>query len=179
MSTLTVQNIQGSSNSSNTISVASGHKISGATGALTAPGMIVQTVNNSTTTATSTITASGQHSILTVSITPSSTSSKIFITAQASCQVVSSSNALIASDIYRGDVSSGTQISRNYDGPTGTSNAVDHYWTAHHAVVDSPNTTNAQTYTFSIGRGSGGTTSVKTVGSAAHPIVMSAMEIAG
>jgi len=115
---------------------------------------------------------------LTVSITPSSTSSKIFITAQASCQVVSASNAIIASDIYRG-TTSGTIISRNYDGPTGTSNAVDHYWTAHHAVVDSPNTTSAQTYTFSIGRGSGGTTSIKTVGSAAHPIVMSAMEIAG
>ena len=160
--------------SGSTVSLASGVTPSG----FVPTGGLLQTVNNSTTTATSTITASGQHSILTVSITPSSTSSKIFITAQASCQVVSASNAIIASDIYRG-TTSGTIISRNYDGPTGTSNAVDHYWTAHHAVVDSPNTTSAQTYTFSIGRGSGGTTSIKTVGSAAHPIVMSAMEIAG
>ena len=140
-------------------------------------GKLLQSVNAVTTTATSTITASGQHSVLTANITPSSSSSKIFITAQASCQVVSSSNAIIASDIYRGDVSSGTQISRNYDGPTGTSNSVDHYWTAHHAVVDSPSTTSEITYTFSIGRGSGGTTSIKTVGSAAHPVVMSVMEI--
>ena len=44
MSTLTVQNIQGSSSSSNTISVASGHKISGAAGSIIVPGMHIQTV---------------------------------------------------------------------------------------------------------------------------------------
>ena len=44
MSTLTVQNIQGSSSSSNTISVASGHKISGAAGAISVPGQVVQAV---------------------------------------------------------------------------------------------------------------------------------------
>ena len=42
MSTLTVQNIQGSSSSSNTINVASGHKISGAAGSIGAPGQVVQ-----------------------------------------------------------------------------------------------------------------------------------------
>jgi len=44
MSTLTVQNIQGSSSSSNTISVASGHKISGAAGSISVPGQVVQAV---------------------------------------------------------------------------------------------------------------------------------------
>ena len=41
MSTLTVQNIQGSSSSSNTISVASGHKISGDAGSIFVPGQII------------------------------------------------------------------------------------------------------------------------------------------
>ena len=50
MSTLTVQNIQGSSTSSNTISVASGHKLSGTAGSIIAPGMPlqVQSTNNNT-----------------------------------------------------------------------------------------------------------------------------------
>ena len=43
MSSLTVQNIQGSASSSNTINVESGHKISGAAGSIVAPGMILQT----------------------------------------------------------------------------------------------------------------------------------------
>ena len=44
MSSLTVQNIQGSSSSSNTINVASGHKITGAAGSIVAPGQTVQIV---------------------------------------------------------------------------------------------------------------------------------------
>ena len=44
MSTLTVQNIQGSSSSSNTISVASGHKLTGAAGSIATPGQTVQIV---------------------------------------------------------------------------------------------------------------------------------------
>ena len=41
MSTLTVQNIQGSSSNSNTINVASGHKISGDAGSIFVPGQII------------------------------------------------------------------------------------------------------------------------------------------
>ena len=50
MSSLTVQNIQGSSSSSNTINVASGHKISGAAGSIIATGspIQVQSTNNNT-----------------------------------------------------------------------------------------------------------------------------------
>ena len=82
MSTLTVQNIQGSSSSSNTINVASGHKISGAaTGSIVAPGHVLQVkaVNHKgqiSTTSTS-------HTAITdlaVTITPSSTSSIMLIT---------------------------------------------------------------------------------------------------
>ena len=41
MSTLTVQNIQGSSSNNNTINVASGHKISGDAGSVIIPGSII------------------------------------------------------------------------------------------------------------------------------------------
>ena len=50
MSSLTVQNIQGSASSSNTINVASGHKISGAAGSIVAPGQVIQTANSNTNT---------------------------------------------------------------------------------------------------------------------------------
>jgi len=79
MSTLTVQNIQGSASSSNTISVASGHKISGAAGSIIAPGMVLQTIQGSSTTSTSQTSTTWTDTTLSASITPSSTSSKILI----------------------------------------------------------------------------------------------------
>ena len=80
MSTLTVQNIQGSSSSSNTISVASGHKLSGAAGSISAPGQIIQTVHFTSQSQNSTTSTSFVQIGDTVSITPTSSSSKILIT---------------------------------------------------------------------------------------------------
>ena len=83
MSTLTVQNIQGSSSSSNTINVASGHKISGAaTGSIVAPGQVIQVqYTQYTGTFTQAYTADTDAvigaSALSVNITPKSTSSII------------------------------------------------------------------------------------------------------
>tara|TARA_Y100001937_G_scaffold124395_1_gene189019 strand:- start:46 stop:585 length:540 start_codon:yes stop_codon:yes gene_type:complete len=80
MSTLTVQNIQGSSSSSNTISVASGHKISGAAGSIVAPGQVIQMQNtqvpgtNDTSTSASYIDTG-----LSVNITPKFSTSKIVV----------------------------------------------------------------------------------------------------
>ena len=63
MSTLTVQNIQGSSSSSNTISVASGHKISGnvthGTSSVFPAGHVIQTVTNTSTYAVTVGTGGG------------------------------------------------------------------------------------------------------------------------
>ena len=81
MSTLTVQNIQGSSSSSNTINVASGHKISGAAGAISVPGTIVQTLQ-SIKTDTQVIATSfsfTQISGLTVNITSKEANSKFLL----------------------------------------------------------------------------------------------------
>ena len=73
MSTLTVQNIQGSSSSGNKIQVASGH-------VLNAPGHILQIVQG---TKTDTFTSNSQTTFvdigLSVAITPSSASSKVLI----------------------------------------------------------------------------------------------------
>ena len=57
MSSLTVQNIQGSASSSNTINVASGHKITGAAGSIIQPGMTLQT-KSFTTSGSATTTSS-------------------------------------------------------------------------------------------------------------------------
>ena len=86
MSTLTVQNIQGSSSSSNTINVASGHKISGAAGSIVAPGQVIQVqYTQYTGTFTQSYTADTDAvigaSALIVNITPKSTSSIIKIDA--------------------------------------------------------------------------------------------------
>ena len=82
MSTLTVQNIQGSSSSSNTINVASGHKISGAAGAISVPGTIVQTlqsIKTDTQVIASTFPSLTQISGLTVNITSQKANSKFLL----------------------------------------------------------------------------------------------------
>ena len=79
MSTLTVQNIQGSSSSSNTINVASGHKISGAAGSIVTPGNVIQVVSS---TLTSAVTGTGTSIVdtgLTATITPTSASNKVYV----------------------------------------------------------------------------------------------------
>ena len=83
MSTLTVQNIQGSSSSSNTITVASGHKLTGAAGSIAAPGQVLQTVQASMGDRLALATGGNFTKVtgLEASITPSSTSSKILVQA--------------------------------------------------------------------------------------------------
>ena len=74
MSTLTVQNIQGSSSSGNTINVASGH-------VLQAPGHVLQVKSAVFTDVLAISSADTRTDItnLSLSITPSSTSSKILV----------------------------------------------------------------------------------------------------
>jgi hypothetical protein len=72
MSTLTVQNIQGSSSSGNTISVASGH-------VLQAPGHVLQVTAGGTTSRITTTSTSYADIGVSANITPSSTSSKVLI----------------------------------------------------------------------------------------------------
>ena len=72
MSTLTVQNIQGSSSSGNTINVASGH-------VLTQPGSVIQTLNATTATGITTTSGTLADVGLSVTITPKFATSKIMV----------------------------------------------------------------------------------------------------
>ena len=144
MSTLTVQNIQGSSSNGNTISVASGH-------VLNAPGHIIQTKSVSitdvfSTSSTTYVDITG----LSVDITPSSASSKILITGSiaAGC----SSYYFYVNLLRNGtEVGQGVGVSNRPGMFLGTpyyGSGNDEYSlsTLSPNFLDSPNTTSAITY---------------------------------
>ena len=146
MSTLTVQNIQGSSSSSNTISVASGHKISGAAGSIVTPGNVLQfqssvSQNASTTTWSGTANTDYSYSgnrqsrtytlARTVTITPTSTSSILYCTG-----VVGWTSMAMTATMGHGSI-----ITRNDDGSGGalsdTIDNSDYPWYAHNYIASS------------------------------------------
>ena len=93
-----------------------------------------------------------------VSITPASASNKILLMGTCGLFTTSSSNAYAGVYIYRG-TSSGTLLYEVYSGYNSTTNI---YFPYAITYVDSPNTTSAQTYTFSFSRQSINTSSVST-----------------
>tara|TARA_Y100000114_G_scaffold45621_1_gene41271 strand:+ start:300 stop:899 length:600 start_codon:yes stop_codon:yes gene_type:complete len=146
MSTLTVQNIQGSSSSSNTINVASGHKISGAVGSIVTPGNVIQfqssvTQNASSTTWSGTANSNYPYSgnrtsrtytlARTVTITPTSTSSILYCTG-----VVGWTSMAMTATMGHGSI-----ITRNDDGAGGalsdTIDNSDYPWYAHDYIASS------------------------------------------
>ena len=147
MSTLTVQNIQGSSSSGNTINVASGH-------VLNAPGHILQIVQG---IKTDTFTSNSQTTFvdigLSVAITPSSASSKVLI-AYRVCTGIVSGGYGCALILVRGstNIALGDQIGSNrtrvtsfaQSGNSGASGYQVYYQAAD--FLDTPNTTSATTY---------------------------------
>ena len=184
MSTLTVQNIQGSSSSSNTINVASGHKISGAAGSIVAPGAVIQfqhvNFTNNITVSSSTFTdITGG----TLTITPKFASSKIFILIDGAVYVSASSNnyCYCGSKIIRG---SSTEVSAlnmtdgngpytyGYGGPSSIGQFDARHW---YSAVDSPNTTSATTYKIQAARYGTGSVVYNNGGGSSNII---AMEIA-
>ena len=121
-------------------------------------GKILQVVSNSSNTQVVTSGATISD-ILTVSITPASTSNKILVLIACQVRVTANSNAYAKFDIYRGSSSSGTLLIRHYGG---VGSATTNYSQAGISYLDSPNTTSATTYTLAISRGSGNTTSIDT-----------------
>ena len=157
MSTLTVQNIQGSASSSNTISVASGHKISGDAGSIVAPGQVIQTVNN---TSTSTINTSSTtpSDLITASISPKFNNSVIHIEGYVSrMQVVYGSSNAYAS-LYITDPA-GNNLTTGVLGSAIANSSPMCIFATH-----SPSSTSSQTYKIRISTSSGGTTSCGTDG---------------
>ena len=173
MSTLTVQNIQGSSSSSNTISVASGHKITGVAGSIVAPGHIIQHVQ---TIAQGTTTFSGSGAFvnltdLNCTITPKFSSSKVLVqimfnysTSTAGCgngialdREVSGSTT---SDIARGLGASTADFWLGLTNNIDQTNSGGLVLNANGQFLDSPNTTSAVLYKPKI-YFVGGTTPIK------------------
>ena len=101
MSTLTVQNIQGSASSSNTISVASGH-------VLNAPGHVIQTVYATQASQESTTSTSFVNTSLAATITPTSASNKILVLANVN-MYGDTNDVHSVCTVYRGTIS-GTNI---------------------------------------------------------------------
>ena len=95
--------------------------------------------------------------VTSLSITPSATSSKIFVMARIQSNAYGSGGQPYGGVyIYRGSSSSGTEIRRasagHYSGPQYLDIALTPW------VLDSPNTTSATTYTLELARWSSGTT---------------------
>jgi len=138
MSSLTVQNIQGSASSSNTISVASGHT-------LHQPGMVLQVINAQYDTETSSSSATYADTGLTATITPKYATSKILVqinqngiykTADASANHVSVK-------VFRDS----TELDVMASHATYTATAVrNNIGTVSFVKLDNPSTTNAVVY---------------------------------
>ena len=106
MSTLKTNTIQAATGS--TINIATGTNLSGAAGSIVAPGQILQVVTATdsterTTTSTSFVAASNT---LSVSITPSSASNKVFITCSMSYGTPTGTHSFYPT-IYRGSTNIG------------------------------------------------------------------------
>ena len=147
MSTLTVQNIQGSSSSSNTINVASGH-------VLNAPGHVIQVVSS---TLTSTASGTGTSIVdtgLTGTITPTSSSSKIYvngyITLGTSSFFVYCFLVRGSTQIFKGDAAGDRPTPTVANTQHMTGNDIYNFEAVPFQFLDSPNTTSATTYKIQI-----------------------------
>ena len=129
-------------------------------------GKILQTVSTSDN---ATVTASGTTlQLLTASITPAATSSKILILSTLSCQGVPSSNVYGVHKLMRGSIS-GTEI---FNTSAGQNSSFYNYMNIVINYMDSPNTTSATSYTTGINRNSGGTSTVSSDGTTYTLILM-------
>ena len=143
---------------------------SGVSGTGISEGKVLQMVSASGSSA---ITTSGGNisDLLNISITPASSSNKILLLATMTTYTNHNNNSYAGAYLYRG-TSSDTRI---YETTSGQSTQVSFYFPHSLVYVDSPNTTSAQTYTFSFSRQSVNTSSVATD---AKPYSLVAMEIA-
>ena len=175
MSTIKTTNITHGSNSgtANLALASNGNvTIGGALSATGGRGKVLQYVYESAGTQ---ITTSGTtiSELIDATITPASASNKILVMAYAVLSITNNnSNAYVMTHLYRG-ANEGTEIHQENIGTT-----------ANHAhdvstspwIIDSPNTTSAQEYTFSIARGSAGTSHVATSAHCNYHILLVELE---
>ena len=136
-----------------------------------AGGKILQVVEaTSNTTVTTTAGSNNAADLITLSITPASTSSKVLLFVTFVGQANPSTNSKAWVRLYRG-TSSGTLI---LDLKQGSGDAEYRSVNMTGVKLDSPNTTSAQTYTVTIARLSSGTNTVSSDGNYYH---IQAMEV--
>ena len=124
-------------------------------------GKILQKVHQQSTTSQTTSGAT-KLDVLTLSITPASSSNQILLLAQLSAQMAPSSKVTSGVYIYRGgSAGSGTNVSHSVYWSTDGNEA-----RANHglAIIDTPNTTSATTYHLTLARQSSDTNTVSTDG---------------
>jgi len=150
MSSLTVQNIQGSASSSNTINVASGHKISGAAGSIVVPGQVIQVVSSTLTSTASGAGTSYADSGLAATITPTSSSNKIhisgYVTLGTSTYFVYCHLCRGDSAIFHGDGAGSRPTVTVANTQHMSTNDQYNFEAVPFHYLDSPNTTSATTY---------------------------------
>ena len=135
-------------------------------------GKILQKVHQQSTTS-QTQSGAGKLDVLTLSITPASSSNQILLLAQLSAQMVPSAKATSGVYIYRGgSAGSGTNVSHSISWST---DGNDTYANHGLAIIDTPNTTSATTYHLTLARQSSDTSSVSTDG---YTYSLIALEIA-
>jgi hypothetical protein len=167
MSELSVGQLRGLTVNSNVITVPSGHKLS-------APGHILQVVEVTSSTVVTNNSSTYVSTGLSATITPSSTSSKVMVLART--QGISPNNASVPTfTVFRGTLA-GTNLAPQtygfnylYGGATG---AIEGNVAVQ--IVDSPNTTSAQTYTlaFKNAQGAVGAVSAQGAGTTGSMILM-------
>jgi hypothetical protein len=147
MSELSVGQLRGLTVNSNVITVPSGHK-------LYAPGHIVQVVSVTSSTPVTNNSGTYVSTGLSATITPSSTSSKVMILARTHT-LTPNNLSYVTGTIFRGTVS-GTDLAAGTNGFQflyTSGGSIEGNLAAQ--IVDSPNTTSAQTYTFAFKNGGG------------------------
>jgi len=132
-------------------------------------GKILQVIE---ATSSTTVTTSGntEADLLTLSITPASSSNKVLLFLSIDVQVTASTNGKAWVRLYRG-TSSGTLIRTLKDGSEANETAS---LSLTGTKLDSPSTSSAQTYTLTLARLSGGTNNVSSDG---NPYFLQAMEV--
>ena len=162
------------SDSLNTAAVTSTALASGVpTRAQLPAGSVLQVVQGTTATQTSTTSNSFQSTGLTASITPSSASNKVLVIATST--FVGTTLTDIITAIFRGDTSTGTNVSGSNLSTKYNSQASENA-SVTNQYLDSPSTTSSQTYTFAFKSSASGQTA--TAQSASITAVMILMEIA-
>ena len=124
-------------------------------------GKILQVLYTESTTGVTT--TASRTELLTLAITPASSSNKVYVIGQVHAGANRNSNAFTMASLYRGTTYAedlgNTELARGFAGTFDGSHTYDSYTLV---ALDSPNTSSAQTYALTFGKGSSGTNQAET-----------------